>query len=220
MKREVLISITGGSYEECREKIEEIKKRKITRVCFFCQHLPSEERNRLYNDIEKANIKEIPLVHIGADIIKSELEFLFSNYNSKYFTIHESDFSVLSKWKGFEKNLFLEMSSDNFVAENVKVEEIGGFCVDLAHYQKQKDRKMVDYDYVYSRRDQPELFKCNHLSGYSPEEMADLHLVSDKKDFDYLKKLPEFVFGDCIGIEINNSTEEQLEFKEYILRMI
>jgi hypothetical protein len=41
------------------------------------------------------------------------------------------------------------MNTDNIVAENVKVEKIGGFCVDLAHYQKQKDMKTIDYKYIY-----------------------------------------------------------------------
>ncbi len=120
----------------------------------------------------------------------------------------------------FKKNLFLEMNTDNVVAENVHVEDIGGFCVDLAHFQKQKNKKTVDYEYVYKRRKNTDLFKCNHLSGYSFKEMNDLHYVQDKKSFDYLSELPTFVFGDVIGIEIDNSIEEQIYYREYIFEIL
>ncbi len=220
MKEKILVSITGNTDEHYLDKLREIEKRNINRTALFLECFILEQRKNIYNELKNSQIKEIPLVHIRDDMDKSELEFLFNNYKSRYFTIHEDHFNVLSKWKGFEKNLFLEMNTDNIVAENVKVEKIGGFCVDLAHYQKQKDRKTVDYDYVYNRRKEPELFKCNHLSGYSSEKMEDLHWVNNEKDFDYLKKLPKFVFGDCLGIEINNSIEEQLKFKEYILKLI
>ncbi|MGM0482556.1 MAG: hypothetical protein ACQEP6_01675 [Patescibacteria group bacterium] len=151
---------------------------------------------------------------------KEELEFLHNSFGSIYFTIHEDHFDILDKWGEFKNNLFLEMNTDNTVADNVKVEEIGGFCIDLAHYQKEKDRKTVDYDYVYERRNNPELFKCNHLDGYSFEEMMDLHYVKSIKDLEYIKVLPEFIFGDVIGIEIDNTIKEQLHFKEQIIKML
>lgn len=216
----ILLSITGDSNEECKKKLKSIKRIKVKKISLFLQHLPLDQRKEIYKEIAKIGIKEIPLVHISKNFNKDELSFLFNKYKSRYFTIHEDDFNVLSKWKGFYKYLFLEMSTDDIVAENVEVEKIGGFCVDLAHYQKQKDRNTIDYKYVYERRDNKNLFRCNHLSGYSFMEMEDLHYVESEKDFDYIKTLPEFVFSDVIAIEINNSIAEQIKFREHIKELL
>jgi hypothetical protein len=220
MEEKILLSITGNKDEHYLDKMREIKERNINRVALFLECFSLDQRKNIYSELKKSKIKEIPLVHIRDDMDRNELEVLFDNYKSTYFTIHENHFDVLSKWSGFERNLFLEMSTDNIVAENVDVDKIGGFCVDLAHYQKQKDKKTVDYDYVYNRRNEKNLFRCNHLSGYSLEEMTDLHWVNNESDFDYLKKMPRFVFGDCMAIEINNSIEDQLKFRKHISKLI
>lgn len=220
MKKKIILSITGNSVEDCKDKLQEMEDRKITETALFFQHLPTSQRHEVYQELVKAGIKEVPLVHIGKSFNKEELQFLFDKYKTRYFTIHESDFSVLSQWEGFYQYLFLEMSTDNVVAENVEVEKIGGFCVDLAHYQKQKDRDTVDYKYVYDRRDNKDLFQCNHLSGYSFSEMEDLHYAENEKDFDYVKVLPEFVFGNVIAMEVNNSIEEQIRFREYVEKLL
>jgi predicted hydrolase (HD superfamily) len=220
IENKIILGITGDEDTHHIEKIEEIIKNKIECVSLFLQYLPVKKREKIYNKIENSTIKEIPLVHIGKDVEKKELSFLFKKYKTRFFTIHESDFNILSKWKGFYKYLFLEMSTDNIVAKNVKVERIGGFCVDLAHYQKQKDRRTIDYQYVYERRKEKSLFKCNHLSGYSSKEMTDLHYVESEKDFDFLKNVPDFVFGKVIAIEVNNSISDQLRFKDYIINLL
>ena len=162
MNRKFLVSITGDNDYHYKEKIEEIKIRNISEVALFLERFLLKQREDIYNKLEKSSIKEIPLVHIRDDMSREEIELLYNRYNSRYFTIHENHFDVLNKWKGFEKNLFLEMNTDDIVANNVKVEKIGGFCVDIAHYQKQKDRETIDYEYIYNRRDDKNLFKCNH----------------------------------------------------------
>ena len=49
-----------------------------------------------------------------------------------------------------------------------------------------------------------------------PEDNDDLHTVRNLKDFDYLKSLPKFLFGNIIALEVENSISEQLEFKKYL----
>ncbi len=209
-------SITGNSFRELESKIEEAEESGIFEIPLFVQRISEPERREIYNKLKKSSISEIPLVHIRNKMDLWELKFLKKKFNTTYFTIHESGFSYLEKWKGFEKDLYLEMSTDDIVNENVKVEEIGGFCVDLSHYIKQKDRGTIDYDYVYNRRDKSELFQCNHVSGYCPKNKEDLHFVEDKSSFDYLKELPDFTFGEVVAVEVFNNIERQLEFKSYI----
>ncbi len=216
MKRKLLLSVCGDDVEACKEKIADVQKEKIEEIALFVYYLSEKNRKEIYELLEDFQIKEIPLAHIGSGTTKDEIDFLFKNYGTKYFTIHESDFKSLKEWRGFHENLFLEMNTDNFVDSSVVVEKIGGFCVDLAHYQKQKDKKTADYDYIYQKREKDFLFKCNHLSGYSFEKMEDLHCVENLKDFDYLKNLPDFLFGNIIAIEVTNSIKEQIEFKKNI----
>ncbi|MGM0439134.1 MAG: hypothetical protein ACQEP3_01715 [Patescibacteria group bacterium] len=213
-------SITGRTDEDWKNKFKEIKELEIKEIPLFLEEFSSSQRIKIYKALEKTPIESIPLVHIRHDMINDELKLLVDKYDSKYLTIHEDGFNYINEWKGFEDKLFLEMSTDDVVAENVKVEEIGGFCVDLAHYIKQKERGTIDYDYVYNRRDNKSLFRCNHLSGYSFEGMDDIHLVNSKQAFNYLKDLPEFVFGDFIAIEVDNSIKEQLKFKKYISKLL
>lgn len=209
-------SITGNNKKELAEKIKQAADLEIEEIPLFVQRLTKEERELVYDLLEGSTIKKIPLVHIKNKMDVEELKYLKKNFSTDYFTIHESGFDYLDKWTGFEKDLFLEMSTDNIVNDNVKVENIGGFCVDLSHYRKQKDRKTIDYEYVYNRRKETQLFKCNHVSGYSPQQMTDLHFVDTASSFDYLKELPDFVFGEVVAIEVFNSIPRQLEFKEYI----
>ena len=209
-------SITGNNIKEVEEKINDAIDLEIREIPLFIQRLSEKERERTYQLLENSTIESIPLVHIKNKMSIEELEYLKKRFNVNYFTIHESGFDYLEKWNGFERDLFLEMSTDNIVKDNVKVENIGGFCVDLSHYIKQKDRGTIDYEYVYDRKDKKELFKCNHVSGYNPSEKDDLHFVKDESSFNYLEDIPDFAVGEVVAIEVFNSIKRQLEFKKRI----
>lgn len=197
-------------------KLAEIKKFKITEAALFLEHLEKHDRDIVYTALGKSGLKNIPLVHLRLDMSREEVKMLDKTYKVKCFTIHEDHFNIINHWRGFYKKLYLEMSTDDYVANNVKVEKIGGFCVDLAHYKKQSALGNKDYEYVHNRRNSPRLFICNHLSGYDPKNNMDMHLVKSKKDFLYLENLPRFVFGKLIAFEINNSIKRQLSLKSYI----
>ena len=221
MKRcRIIVSITGNNAQESLGKIEEIKKLKITEVALFLECLRKPERAKVYAALLKSGIKHIPLVHLRSDMTRAEVAMLEKVYGVKYFTIHEEHFKIISHWKGFYKKLYLEMSTDNYVAPNVKVEKIGGFCVDLAHYKKQSTLKNKDYEYVNSRRSNPRLFACNHLSGYDPKRNMDMHVVKSKKNFFYLTSLPDFIFGKLIAIELDETIKKQLVFKDHVTLLI
>ena len=44
------------------------------------------------------------------------------------------------------------MNFDNFVSKKVKVEKIGGFCVDLAHFKVAMEKLSKDFEYVFKKR--------------------------------------------------------------------
>jgi len=149
-------------------------------------------------------------------MIKEELSFLEENFKSKYFTIHEDGFKILNRWRGHYKKLYLEMDTDNYVGEHVEVSRIGGFCVDLSHFKCQERVWSEEYEYMLKRKRFHKYFACNHINGYSYDKNRDLHTVNSLGDFNYLKTLPEFIFGGVIGIETENPIPQQLKFKDYL----
>ena len=218
ISKNIIVSITGKDANACIRKIYEAKELGITEVGLFLELLGEKERQDVYDKLLEKSIKRIPLVHIRHDMTEKELIFLKENFKTKYFTIHEINFQRddVLRWKSFEKNLFLEMNFDNFVSKKVNVENIGGFCVDLAHFKVAMEKLNKDFDYVYTKKDIPKYFACNHLNGWDIERNIDMHTINSSSNFDYLKTMPDFLFGKCIALEVFNSLKEQLEFKQYL----
>ncbi|MCX6764207.1 MAG: hypothetical protein NTU58_00655 [Candidatus Nealsonbacteria bacterium] len=218
--KRILVGVTGYRENHWRSKLKEIDKFKITKVSLFLEQFRETQRKKIYQILLNSKIKEIPLVHIRNDMKKEELIFLSKNFGSSYFTIHESSFKFLEEWKGFYKNLYLEMNKDNFVSSYIKVGRLGGFCIDLVHFKIEATKWSKEFDYILKRRKTEHYFDCNHLNGYSPKENKDLHTIRNLKDFNYLKTLPAFVFGDVIALETYNSITEQLKFKKYLSKLL
>ena len=220
MKREILVGLTGKSGKKVIEKIDEAEKFKIKRATLFLEMLSKDERKKVYDYLLKSKIRSIPLVHIRNDMTKDELRFLIENFKSRYLTIHESSFKYLPKWRGFHKNLFLEMNWDSKVPKIVDIKKIGGFCIDLSHFKAGEKKWAKDFIYVMDKSEHHKYFACNHLNGYDPKGNNDMHTVKSLKDFSYLKTLPKFVFGNCIALEMFNPIKQQLRYKKYLTKLL
>jgi len=220
MKKELLIGLTGWTDKHWQAKIKEIKHYKIKEVAVFLEQFSKTKRLKIYNALAQTKINEIPLVHSREDLTKAEMLLLIKKYKTKYFTIHENHFNNLPNWHGYYKNLFLELDYDNDVSKNVKVEKVGGFCIDLAHFKVEEEKWTKEFEYIMKRKSFNKYFSCNHLSGYSPNKNIDLHTVKSEHDFSYLKILPKFIFGKVIAIEIYNSIKEQIQYQKYLKKII
>jgi hypothetical protein len=221
MKPNILVSITGRTEKEWQDKLQEIQALNIKEVALFLELYNLQEKQTIYDALLASRIKSIPLVHLRHDMKKEELEFLQNNFGTKYFTCHEENFARhdVEHWKGFYKDIYLEMNFDDFVSKTIAVEKIGGFCVDLAHFKCGLEKVSRDFAYVFDRKEKP-VFKCNHLNGWNPEKNLDIHTIGGLKNFDYLKTLPKFVFSNCIALETFNSIKEQLEFKKHLTKLL
>ncbi len=218
----ITVSITGKKEKDWQDKLKEVEKLKINEISLFLEFYEKEQREKIYKALLGSNIKSIPLIHIRHDMTKNELKFLKDKFKTKYFTLHEENFveNDIKNWKGFYKNLCLEMNTDDFVSKKVKVKEIGGFCVDLAHFKVGMERLNKDFRYVFARKDIKKYFDCNHLNGHNPKTNCDMHTIHSLDNFDYLKTLPNFLFGKIIALETFNSIKEQLEFKKYLAKLL
>lgn len=212
------LGITGKGNAAWQGKLEEVNRLGIEEAAVFLTQFEPEERENFYKFLLKSSVKKVPLVHIRDDVDKSEIEFFMKNFKTEYFNIHEAHFDILDKWQGYWDKLYLEMDYNGAIAKNVKVEKIGGFCVDLAHFQAAVARGSGEAHYIFLKRNKINI-ACNHLSGYSEKENRDIHDATGVKEFDYLKTLPEYVFGKVIAFEINNSIKEQMEYKKYITNL-
>jgi len=79
---------------------------------------------------------------------------------------------------------------------------------------------MVEAEYIDKRSQRKKFFRCNHLNGYDSKENADIHYLSSKRQLDYLKVLPKFIFGDVIGLEMENSIKQQLGYRDYAIKLL
>ena len=220
LKKRILVSITGRNKKDWISKLESIKKHKIKKIALFLEMFNKKERKLIYQALILSKIKKVPLIHIRDDMNKKELKFLRKEFKTKCFTVHESSFKVIDQWKGLHKRLFLEMNKDNKIPKNVDVSKIGGFCIDLAHFKCEQRLWSKEFLYIIKRAKIPRYFKCNHINGYNFDTNKDIHKITNLNQFNYLKTLPDFLFGKYIALETFNSIEEQLKFKKYIVKLL
>ncbi len=215
-RAKLLLGLTGWKDEHWKKKIEEINKYNIKEIALFLEMFHKSQREKIYNALLKSKVKRIPLVHLRNDMSKAEISFLNRKFKTRYFNIHESTFKNLNRWNGFHKNFYLEMNSDNRISKKVDVTKIGGFCIDIAHFMIEKNSGSKEYGYILKNSKLKRYFKCNHISGYSYRRNKDVHTIKNVREFDYLKDMPRFVVGRVLGIEVFNTLEEQIMFREYI----
>ncbi len=217
--KKIFLSIAGEKNIDWQLKLKEINRLKIGEVAVFLERFDKKERDNFYRFLLRSSIKKVPFVHLRDDVSKVEIEFFINKFKTDHFNIHEEHFKYLDKWKGFWDKLYLEMNYDSKIAKEVKVRRIGGFCIDLAHFKSAIARGAKESYYIHSRKNKIK-FACNHLGGYSPKKMHDLHIITDLKDFDYLTTLPKYVFGEIIVMEVDNSIAEQIIFKKRISEVL
>lgn len=215
----ILLSITGEKSSDWAAKLKEINEKRIDEVAVFLERFDQKERDNFYRLLSKSTIKTVPFVHLRDDVTKKEMNFFIDRFKTRYFNIHEDHFRVLDQWPGYWKKLYLEMNYDSQIAKNVKVKKIGGFCIDLAHFKAAIARGAKEAYYVFLRKNKIEI-TCNHLNGYAPLEMKDIHFIKDLRSFNYLTTLPKYVFGKVIALEVDNSIGEQIKFREYIKHLL
>ncbi len=221
MNKKLLVSITGRNRKDWQNKIKEINKYRIKEVALFLEIFDKKNQVGLFEALKSSCIKKIPLVHIRQDTTHKQINYLYKNFDSRYFTIHENHFrkNIIKHDRGYYKNLYLEMNTDDFVAQYVDVEKIGGFCVDLAHYKKQVTLQNEDYKYIIEHINKAKN-GCNHLSGYSYKNNMDLHTVNQPKQFDYIKTLPHNIFGKVIAFEVFNPIKDQLKYFKHTKKIL
>jgi hypothetical protein len=228
LSKRIFVGITTTSSrrkkDHWREQLKEIDQLGIKEIAIFPTCLGLQERKSFYRELESSSIKEIKLVHLRArDFTPEELDYFSNRFGTKIFNCHEKDFDLAyQKFPKYRKQLALEMNYDNLIENSLPPDKMGGFCLDLSHLYTAFVRQRAEYDYVLRHLKYTSV-KANHLNGFSFRRKRDLHFVTDKHQFDYLlelKRISPSFFSRVIAFELENSIRKQLEFKDYILKMI
>lgn len=214
----ILFGITGER-NDWEKKLNDISRLGISQAALFLERFDETQRKRIYRALLGSSLKSIPLCHIRNDMEVEELVFMESKFKTKYFTVHENSFSFLNKWPGFEKKLYLEMDYNDRVPQKVVVERIGGFCVDFSHFWAAAKNSTKDFEYIYYKKGKAN-FVCNHVNGYDRKNNSDVHIIKSVKSFDYLKKIPEFLFGKIMALEVDNDIPQQVKLKRYLVNLL
>jgi hypothetical protein len=217
--KRIFPSLTGFVNFDWQKQLEEINALELTEVAVFLSAFNKKERNHLYKFLLKSSIKKVPLVHLRDDSDSTDIEFFVKNFQTECFNIHERFFEILDQWKGYWDKIYLEMNYDNVIMKDVDVKKIAGFCVDFSHLKTAIVRGSKEANYILSRKGQINI-ACSHLNGFDPIKNNDKHTITGLEDFDYLTTLPKYVFGNIIVLEVYNSIKEQLEFKEYLIKLL
>lgn len=218
-QKNLLIGLTGKSDRQVITKIYDADKLKITKAALFLEFLNKQQRQSVYKVLISSRIKTLPLVHSRTDMGTDELDFLIKRYQTKFFTIHEDGFKQLKKWDKYRQFLFLELDYNDKLPENIRMEKIGGFCIDLAHFMADWQRKTKEYTFIQEKSGQ-KIFACNHLNGYTYKGKKDIHRPRNANDLKYLKSLPKFILGKTIALEMNNPIAEQLKYQRAIIKLL
>lgn len=218
IKNKIFFGITGQKPGDWESKIKELDTLKIREATLFLSSCKPNWRPKVYKKLLDSKINYIPMLHLRHDMEKEELEFFFKKFKTRYFTIHQDHFTHLENWRGYFKYLYLEFGLPlNKINKTTDINKIGGLCVDCSHYMFEKKAKMIEADYIDKRKNRQKLFGCNHLNGYNYIKNSDVHKISSVKDFDYIRELPEYIFGDIIGLEMENSIIEQAKYLDYLI---
>jgi len=202
---------------------------KLKEVALFLTCVDLKERQELFVLLKKTGIKEIPFVHLRSDHDVRELDYLIKNYHTKAFNMHtKREYAYFPDYKKYKDMTYIENTCEPF--DEKELREFAGICLDFAHLENSRIFEPQKYEHDVA------LIKkygcgCNHISPakdypfFNNKEIRypknqSPHIMKDLSELDYLKRYPLSYFGEYLAIEMENSIKEQLEAKEYIVKLL
>ena len=210
-----------------QDKIKEIDELHIERVAVFPTCLDKEQRQEMYDLLEKTKIKEIPFVHIRSDMALDELEYFVKRFKTQAFNTHtEKQWPLQHDLSKFKEIIFIENAGFPLDAEEIK--SFAGICLDFSHLENDRimspERFKAQEKLLYQHK-----IGCNHIAAILKEKQQtedgegisfDRHYFKSLDEFDYLKKYPQEWFSQFCAIELENSLAEQLKVIDYIVNLL
>lgn len=212
-----------------RSKVKEVGELGLSEVSLFLTCLNFKERQEMYSLLKTTKIQRIPFAHIRTDMTKSELDYLIKNYGTQAFNIHtKREFPYPENCEKYKKMIYIE--NTYFPLDKEELREFGGICLDLSHLESDRLFRPETYRHNINLIDEFGC-GCNHIgpakkSSSLNKKVEDYprerhhHTLKKLSELDYLKKYPKKYFGKFASLEMENSIGEQLEAKDYILKLL
>lgn len=223
----ILPTITTTFKANWKGKIKEAEMFELKEIALFLTCLDKNERREAYNLLSKTNIKSIPFVHLRHDMGVEELEFLIKEYNTQVFCVHSSqEYPIPGEWINFSSIIAVENTLNTWLEEK-EIKRFGGICLDFAHLENDRTTNLEKFNHDFSLLGKFPV-RCNHISAIKENFIIeedekiryDSHSFSDLSNFDYLKKYSLELFSDFCALELENSIRDQLQVKDYILKIL
>lgn len=228
----ILLGLTTTPGSDWREKVSEIDRFGIKEVALFPTYLKPEERQILYQILEKTSLESIAFVHLRQDFDVKEVDYLANRYKVKLFNIHPDIEGIkgLKKIEKYRDQIYLENLENNMDDIASNLDKCAGICIDFSHWEAAKrDSARRDYSKFVSLINKKKIKFC-HISGildaprdfpWDPSKLPthSWHYMEDVKNLNYIKNYTEYL-PEILGLELENSFEEQLKAKEYLEKLI
>ena len=227
-----LTTITEG---EWKNKVREIDELGLNEIALFPTSLEYQERQELYQLLEKTKLQKIPFVHLRDDMQIEELDYLINQFGAEIFSVHSENDQYPSTldYKNYFSKIYVENTIINTPTEN-DLKRYIGLCFDFAHWESavitegkngQTDARLKAFAEKYK-------IGVNHIGSIKPEKIIyhdrnmnvdffgyDSHLLDSLSELDYLKKYKNYL-ADIISIELENTLKRQLDVKKYLEKII
>ena len=229
----ILLGLTTTPGSDWRDKVREIKEFNIKEIALFPTFLNPEERKELYRLLEGTEVESIPHVHLRDDSDEEELDYLIDRFNVKVFNTHSNKSAINGYLKSKHADKIYVENHYSFDDElRSAVNNFAGACLDVAHWedygviQSQTEysgfedflkSKKIGCCHISAIRDYSATFK-NYLNGEEVKVFS-WHKYKELCEFNYLKKYVEYL-PDLVSIELENSFEEQMLARDYIINLI
>ncbi len=231
LRHTILLGLTTTPGSDWREKIKEIDRFGTKEIALFPTYLQHKDRQELYDRLEKTGLETIVFTHLREEDMKpEEINYLIERYHCKLFNIHPYRFGTLPPecLDQFRDKIYIENAGPIDKLEEI-AEKYAGLCVDFAHFEagnimgendyknfeKMIEKFKVGFAHISAVREEPVFVSWDkeHKPHY------DLHTLDDLNQLDYLKKYKEYL-PEILGIELENSFDEQIKIKAYLEKMI
>ena len=229
----ILPAITTITPNLWREKILEIDRLGLKEVAAFVTVLNPVERQEFYKLLEKTKLKKIPFLHLREqDMDEREIEYLISRWGAERFNIHPREIILLDSFlPDYRDRIYVE-NTDLFLDEKY-VRNFAGLCIDFSHLESDRVTSPERYEQIVRLKDKYAV-GCGHASAIydkpfntrldgSPEPggpRIDRHYADSNQCFNYLARYLHESQPPVLAIELENSLAEQLNFIEYIKKLL
>ena len=201
----------------------------LKEVALFLTCVDPKERQEIFRLLKKTEVRDIPFSHLRSDHTARELDYLIKNYHTKVFNIHtKREYPYFPDYEKYAAMTCVENTYEPL--DEKEIQEFAGICLDFSHLE---NNRIYEPD-IYERNIkiiEKHKVGCNHIS---PASRFDIivereisyakdrhpHVLKELSDLDYLNRYPLSYFGEYAALEMENSIKEQLEAKEYIIKLL